>query len=251
MTNPTTQDLQAADVLADLGVRPLDSDEARALDAAGYLVVPRVLDDDGLRAALDRIDELVVEAPAKDPMWRPRETLHLDDLIDEGPAFDAAWRCPAVLAAVAHLLGPDFWVPSLGYRAPSPGHGAQVLHRQSGPVGTTVEHDLVTAIVALVDFRPDNGSTRVIPGSHLVRMAVPDEVGAPHPDEQSVLCQAGDALVFTEHLFHSGTTNRSTLRRHALIARYQRRGTGYGHHAFPIGTATVDRLDDAALLLIP
>ena len=242
-----TTDVETADdLLRTLGVTNLDDEAAAHLDRDGYLVVRDILSSQQLAAVHARIGELLVEAPRKNPMWRPRETLHLDGLFDGGSVFDAAWSSPAVLRTVAHLLGPDFFVSAFGYRAPSPDHGHQDLHRTYEPSGTDdVRHRQVTAIVALVDFTADNGATQVIAGSH--RSARGADGRTPEP----VACPAGGAIVFTEHLLHSGTTNRSAARRDALIVRYDRRGAWSGHHSFEVTTETVDRLGDLALLLVP
>jgi ectoine hydroxylase-related dioxygenase (phytanoyl-CoA dioxygenase family) len=245
----TDTDLETArDLLGTIGVRPLADEAAARLDADGYTMVRDVLTPDQLDAVRTRIDDLLVEAPRRNPMWRPRETLHLDGLLDEGAEFDPVWTSPKILGPTAHLLGPDFWATGLGYRAPSPGHGRQDLHRTFEPdtEGGPVRHGQVTAIVALVDFTPANGATQVITGSHRSRRRA-----AEHRDPEPVACPAGGAIVFTEHLLHSGTTNTSDTRRDALIVRYDRRGITTGYHAFEVTTETVDRLGDLALLLVP
>jgi ectoine hydroxylase-related dioxygenase (phytanoyl-CoA dioxygenase family) len=244
-----TTDVETAEgLLASLGVRPLAPEAAERLDADGYTVVRDVLTPEQLDAVRARIAELLVEAPTKDPMWRPRETLHLDGLLDGGDAFDPVWTSPKLLAPVAHLLGPDFWVSGLAYRAPSPGHGHQDLHRafEPGNDPDTLRHRQVTAIVPLVHFTGPNGATQVVSGSHRsTRRGLDGRTAEPLP------CPVGGAIVFTEHLLHSGTTNHGEERRDALIVRYDRRGRVAAYHAFEVTTATFDRLADLALLLVP
>jgi ectoine hydroxylase-related dioxygenase (phytanoyl-CoA dioxygenase family) len=241
-----TTDLETSTgILAELGARPLSPSIAERLDAEGYTVVERALDAGQVAAVRDRISELLVEAPRRDPMWRPRETLHLERLHDEGPVFDPVWSSPDVLSVAAHLLGPDFWVSACGYRAPSPGHGRQDLHRTFDAPVRPGGHREVTAIVALVDFTVDNGATQVVAGSH----HQPRHAGLPDP--RPVTCRAGDAIVFTEHLLHAGATNHGDERRDALIVRYDRRGAQLGHHPLDVTTSTFDRLGDVGLLLVP
>jgi ectoine hydroxylase-related dioxygenase (phytanoyl-CoA dioxygenase family) len=245
-----SRDLATAEgLLRSLGVEPVDDGRAARIDADGFTVVEGVLSAEQVDTIRRRIGELLVEAPKQNPMWRPRETLHLDGLFDGGEAFDPVWTAPAVLAATAHLLGPDFWASALGYRAPSPDHGHQDLHRTFEPDDeppATVRHLQVTAIVALVDFTDANGATQVVPGSHRSSRRA-----ATHRTPVPVGCGAGSAIVFSEHLLHSGTTNSSDQRRDALIVRYDRRGTTIGHHGLTVTTETVDRLGDRALLLVP
>lgn len=76
---------------------------------------------------------------------------------------------------------------------------------------------VATAIVALVPFTAENGATRVVPGSHR-RIDLQRRSGglSSHPDERTLTCAAGDAFVFSGHLLHSGTPNRSDHERPAL-----------------------------------
>ncbi len=78
----------------------------------------------------------------------------------------------------------------------------------------------------LDDLPPDNGATRVVPGSHrggrLPKDAMADP-GAPHPDEVLVVGQAGTCLVFNSHLWHGGTLNQTAKPRRAIHAAFVRR----------------------------
>lgn len=76
------------------------------------------------------------------------------------------------------------------------------------------------------DFTPNNGATRVIPGSHLVLRPVPKALLQPerrHPDEKLIVAKAGSVLLFNAHLLHSGTRNRSNGSRRALQCQFRAR----------------------------
>ncbi len=70
----------------------------------------------------------------------------------------------------------------------------------------------------LDDFTPDNGATRVVPGSHRAGRAVPRDFSKPldhHPKERVLTGRAGAVALFDGRLWHSGTRNDSRLPRRA------------------------------------
>ncbi|MEA2665708.1 MAG: hypothetical protein QOI11_2652 [Candidatus Eremiobacteraeota bacterium] len=241
---------EAEAILERLGVGPaaLRDDERAALDSAGYVVLDGVLDDAAVAAMRAAVDELLAAA-RRDPTRKHGGTLHLDDVLDAGPAFDPAWTSPRLLAAVAHVLGPDFRLSALGYRGPRPGYGAQALHTDDVPLGAGDPYRVATAIVPLVDFTARNGPTRVVPGSHREPLHdAPTEPDRPYPRERLVTARAGSAIAFNGHLWHSATRNISDERRDSLQIVFRRRG---GSAPGPnVTNATLDRLGAAAFLLL-
>ena len=191
------------------------------LERDGYVVLAGVLDPSEVASMRAAADELLAEA-RRDPLWRGGGTLHLDDVAGV-PAFAPAWQSRRLLEAVWSLLGSGGRATRVHFRAPLPGHGAQVLHADwPEPIAPHCEQ-VATAIVALVDFTEANGATRVIPGSHVFpRVAVPTNPAIAFPGERIVTCRAGDALVFSGHLRHGGTQNRSDARRDSLQMSFSR-----------------------------
>lgn len=182
------------------------------LDRDGYVVVEGALDAAWvaeLRAAFDAAPE------------QRSGTQHV--AIDDGTLEPDAWERlrshPAVLGAAEHLVAPAFHVRDLHGRNPLPGFGQQGLHADWQPLPAGAPFVVVTAIFMLDDFTEDNGPTRVVPGSHLTRRAVPKSLAQPlarHPEERLVVGRAGSALVMNGHLWHSGTENRSSGPRRAV-----------------------------------
>jgi ectoine hydroxylase-related dioxygenase (phytanoyl-CoA dioxygenase family) len=93
-------------------------------------------------------------------------------------------------------------------------------------------HYVATAIAAIDDFTRENGATRVVPGTHrILRLDAPKDHDSPHPLQRVVEMRAGSVLVFSGHLWHSGTRNRSNSRRDALQIIFTRPdGAYYGKH---------------------
>jgi ectoine hydroxylase-related dioxygenase (phytanoyl-CoA dioxygenase family) len=77
----------------------------------------------------------------------------------------------------------------------------------------------------LDDFTPENGATRVVPGTHLQRKLPQDvlpDVFAAHPDQVLITGKAGTVVVMNAHMWHGGTANRTDLPRRALHGFYCR-----------------------------
>jgi hypothetical protein len=233
------------EVLDELGVRPeaLVPQHRTDLDELGFCRLDGFVDTGSVSAILTEIDQQLAGT-------RQGGTLHLKGLLDQSSLFDALWLQPSLLAAVAHLLGPDFQIREMHYRAGTPGHGSQALHMDATDRAGPGQWRVCTAIVALTDFTSVNGATRVVPGSHLDHGFRPTGV-RPHPREVLLTGPAGTCWLFNSHLWHSGTLNQSETPRHAVLTAFHRRHSGptLGAESLP-SHETVLRLGNAAHLLL-
>jgi ectoine hydroxylase-related dioxygenase (phytanoyl-CoA dioxygenase family) len=190
----------------------LDPAQTDALDRDGYVVLPDVLG----HAWLERLRHAFQGAPTQND-----GTQHVT-LTPETPdrdAWEALREHPAILAAAAHVLeGAPLRVRDLHGRNPLPGYGQQGLHADWMPRDTVKPFFVVTAIWMIDDFTPENGATRVVPGSHRITKALAREMAQPaarHPRERIVTGTAGSVLVFNGHTWHSGRKNESRRERRA------------------------------------
>jgi ectoine hydroxylase-related dioxygenase (phytanoyl-CoA dioxygenase family) len=200
-----------ADVLRRCGVRDstLSRQEKEALDRKGYVVFSGIVGD----AWLARLRAAFETAIAQGKRHGAHVQLDMSD-----PAFDLVYTHPKVLAVAQHVLRRPFVTGGVVGRDPVKGQGQQALHADwlRGP---SDPYGMVTMLWLLDDFTPDNGATRIVPGSHLMANALPKRMSQPasrHPEEQQVIAWAGSVLVFNSHLLHSGTRNRSGARRRVL-----------------------------------
>ena len=187
-------------------------------ETLGYVVVEGALDA-GWVAALRRAFE---EAEAQ-----ASGTQHvvIDDATPERQAWERLREHSAVLEAARQVLGESFHVRDLHGRNPLPGFGQQGLHADWMDLARNEPYAILTAIFMLDDFTPENGATRVVPGSHLRRSSVPKPMAQPnahHPDEVTVTGRAGSVLIFNGHTWHSGTKNLSARPRRAAQMVVQR-----------------------------
>ncbi len=226
--------------LYSLGVRDdtLSAGEKRSLDEDGYLPIPGILTLAQVQALRNRLQELEDEEgeDAGKEVHQEDGTDRLANLANKDPLFDQVWANPKVLAAMAHVLEGDLKLSSLNARAALPGHGLQALHcdgsHNSADFAPELKdgrrrYNVCNSIWLLSDFTPENGATRLVPGSHLFGVDPGEgmeDPRAPHPDEILVQGNAGMVFVFNAFTWHGGTVNRSDSPRRALHCYYCRRG---------------------------
>ena len=230
-------DIQTA--LYALGVREdtLTPAEKSSLDQDGYVPLPGILTPAQVEALRTRLQELEEEEgdDAGKEVHQEEGTARLANLVNKDPLFDLIWANTRVLAAMSYVLEGDLKLSSLNARASLPGHGLQALHcdgsmSQPGLApsfeGSRPRYSVCNSIWLLNDFTPENGATRLVPGSHRSGRVPSQEMEdpqAPHPDEILVLGKAGTAFVFNAFTWHGGTVNRSDSPRRALHCYYSRR----------------------------
>jgi len=207
----------------------LTAEERAQLDRDGFVVLPGVLGPAQVDALNARLAALLAEEgeDAGKEVHQEAGTDRLSDLVNKGEEFRACFTHARVLAAVAHVLGADLKLSSLNARIAKPGEGGQHLHADwHGPVEPG-DWRVCNSVWLLDDFTPDNGATRVVPGSHLRRATPQQEMAdpsAPHPNEVTLTAPAGAVVVFNSHLWHGGTLNRTDRPRRAAFAYFCRRG---------------------------
>jgi ectoine hydroxylase-related dioxygenase (phytanoyl-CoA dioxygenase family) len=187
------------------------------LDDDGWLILPEVVNGRAVAAMRDAFERAA--AAQKEAGAREGGTRHvtLDDA-----SFGVAQDEARVLEAVRHVIDRDFGLMNCGGRDPLPGFGQQGLHTDWRARAAWEPYYAATALWLLDDFTPDNGATRLVPGSHR-KGAVPKAFSDPerrHPEEEIVLARAGSVLVFNGHLWHSGTRNRSGGPRRVLQCQF-------------------------------
>lgn len=188
--------------------------ERERLQRDGYAVLRQAIAPewlDGLRAVFDAGVKPADQWPV------PRGVDYRYSLLDDDPGVQAVCRLPQVLAVVGALIAERFFLAQVEGREPLAGRGHQRLHRD---LSARRPGDIANALAYFDDYGPDNGATRLVPGSH---RPLP---GAPEVDfdDESAAIQlsgrAGDILIFDVDLVHAGSLNLSGARRRSILISY-------------------------------
>ena len=203
----------------------MSPEQRQQLDDAGWLVLPGVMDNAFLeeaRAEVERLWEAEGENAGAEFRKEPGAR-RLANLVNKGEIFEQVIVTPIVLECVAHVLGPRLKLSSLNARSTNPYSDAdQPLHADSGAIADDLGYSVCNSVWLLDDFTPENGATRMVPGSHRWRRLPEPEFYAPHPAQQLVLGKAGDVVVMNAHMWHGGTANHTAAPRRAMHVYYTR-----------------------------
>lgn len=143
----------------------------------------------------------------------------LADLVNKGKEFDIFYTHPKVLAGIEFVLGHNFKLSSLNYRAAKPGMGNQKLHVDWKDGIANGKYKVCNSIWLLDDFTEFNGATRVVPGTHkstLLPQDVLENQEATHPEEVKIIAPAGSVIIFNSHVWHGGTQNHTNRLRRSI-----------------------------------
>jgi ectoine hydroxylase-related dioxygenase (phytanoyl-CoA dioxygenase family) len=222
--------MNIAEALYELGVRDdtLTAEEKEQLDRDGYLPLRGLLTQEQVEAIRRRQEELLAEEGdnAGKEVHQETGTDRLSDLINKGEMYHVVITHPKLLAGIAHVLKGDLKLSSLNSRSALPGQGRQGLHADWGRLETPGDYQVCNSVWLLDDFTPDNGATRVVPGSHSSGKMPSDEMANPadpHPNELILQGKAGDVVIFNAHAWHGGTLNRTDNSRRAMHGYFTRR----------------------------
>lgn len=180
--------------------------ESAALACDGYVVLRGALGGDMLEGCRAAFDAGIMPSEHW-PVPRGADWRHAQ--VDLDPHIQATCRHPALLAAMAQVIGAPFFLMQVEGREPCTGNAPQLLHRDGTPDGPAY----AAAMVFLDDYGPDNGATQVVPGSHL---------GGEHDPATAIVVSgvAGDILALDFNVLHGATTNHSGVRRRSLLVSY-------------------------------
>lgn len=185
------------------------------LQEQGYTIIPQLIDPawlEELRAAV--AERLKIEGEHAGAEFRKEaNSQRLANLVDKGETFRRVVSHPELLAAAELVLGPDWKLSSLNYRAAEPhSDSTQPLHCDMGLLPDEKGYAVFNSVWMLDDFTPDNGPTRTVPGSHRSGILPPSS----HPDETVILGRAGDVILMNAHCWHGGTANHTDHPRRSL-----------------------------------
>ena len=197
------------EALYELGMRDdtLSQAEKAHLDREGYVLLPNILSAAQI-ASICRAMAAVYAAEGTGQKDGPAEASYMQNKV---AGLDLCFTHPRVLAAICHVL--DGTIKSFGVhgRPHPPGGEQQALHVDyNGPAPQADCYAVCNSLWMLTEFTPENGATRVIPGTQRSgqdpKEALDDPV-ADHLRQKLLLGEAGTVAVFNSH---SGTAPPAT-----------------------------------------
>ncbi len=207
----------------------LTNEEITFLSVNGYLHLGQLLTTEEVQRINDRLAALMdtegdragAELAESKYIRHPKEegADRLADLVNKGAIFDIFYTHPRVLAGIAAVLGDQFKLSSLNYRAAKPGKGLQKLHVDWKNTVVNQHYKVCNSIWLLDDFTEHNGATRIVPGTHqwttLPEQAMTNAEDK-HPQEIKIIAPAGSVYIFNSHVWHGGTTNETVRDRRSI-----------------------------------
>lgn len=194
---------------------------ARQLRDVGYVVMKEAVPLSQCSQLAEAYDKAVSTAHPDDVSRR--SSTRVQDFVNRGPAFDALYLYGPLLAACCSIIGRPFKLSSLLARTLEPGAPVQPLHQDYEPYDDG--WPMVGFIVMVDDFRPENGATRFVPGSHLTRQVLDQTMNMSVTDNDEALAcgQAGDMILYNGSIWHGHTANRAAMLRRSIQGAYIRR----------------------------
>ncbi len=203
--------------------------EISKLEKEGFLNLGQLLTSDQVEEVNKRISELMTSEgdAAGSELFDSKYIRHpkeegadrLADLVNKGSVFDIFYTHSRVIEAVEAILGSEYKLSSLNYRAAKPGMGNQKLHVDWKNGISDGNYKVCNTIWLLDDFTPHNGPTRIVPGSHKLKILPDEQMEDPflkHPDEILLTAPAGSVIIFNAHTWHGGTQNLTDKPRRSL-----------------------------------
>jgi len=204
----------------------LRSEQVRQLFELGFLILPQLLTAKQLEQITATYDRVMGCGPGAH--FRVGRTTTRRYFVDCVLDFEAVYQHPALLEAVARLIGQPFKLSSLLGRTLRAGSSAQDLHRD---IARDSRDAPMVAFILMIDpFRPDNGATRFVPGSQNWPDGLPEMAGLRAECAGEVLgCgTAGSMIVFNGAVWHGHTANLSSTPRRSVQGYFVQRSAASG-----------------------
>jgi hypothetical protein len=211
--------------------------QIEALKRDGFVYLPGVFTADEISALRNSMDRLEAIPESYDRHQTPEEGGFLNKSINNVFNRDRLYLQyldrsgvieieEAVHGAECHVIGMTAWLVG-------PGRPEQRLHVDWLPLSlpedvladprVKIPVFITTAHYYLDDLYEALGPTQFIPGSHLSGRSPGSETEWHGRTPQSVLCKAGDVVIFRSEVWHRGTANTSDQVRYLLQVHYANR----------------------------
>jgi Phytanoyl-CoA dioxygenase (PhyH) len=232
LNHPELQDVNGASQ-AIATESALSSEAGLALDEHGFVVLPGAVPAGQMEELSDAYDRAVASAASEDMRVGSTST-RVSDFVNRGAEFDSIYVFPPLLAACQRIIGNPFKLSSFVARTVTPCVPAQGLHVDVHR--DSADWPLVGFILMIDAFRPENGATCFVPGSHRWSQA-PAQLDSSCEATVQACGAAGSMLIFNGSAWHGHAANTSDRPRRSLqgafIPRAGRAATAFAARMRP------------------
>ncbi len=200
--------------------------EIAHLDEYGYVVLKEAMSPEQANTLRERSAELAAteKAAGGEHVYFDGRAQRVWNLVNKGRIYEEMIQLPQVLALQEHLLGDDCVLSSFTVNLIGPGATAGGLHVDF-PIGRYPQPSspfafCANTIYVLDDFTPENGATRVVPGSYKRGRSPDPEVE--YEDVIQLDVRKGDIVIIHGATWHSSGANRTERERMILLGFFCR-----------------------------
>ena len=221
-----------------LAARESLEQRVEALEQEGYVFFPGALSGEEVAVLRNTIDRLEARPEEYDRHTDPETygflNKSINNVFNRDPVFLSFLDSPDVIDVVEAAHGPDCHVIGMTAWMTGPGRPDQGIHVDWQPLelpGDVMDDPRVEVpvYISTVHYYLDDlyealGPTQFIPGSHRAgRVPATGESAWRGVEPRSIICSAGDAVLFRCEVWHRGTANTSDRVRYLLQVHYAQR----------------------------
>ncbi|NKB69377.1 MAG: dioxygenase [Candidatus Latescibacteria bacterium] len=220
-----------------LVVQPDLASQVSAVENDGYVYLPGVIGEEQIARLRQTMTHLEPIEASLDKHSTPDDggflNKHVNNAFNRDPLFLDYLDQPGVIEIAEALHGDDCHVIGMTAWLTGPGRPDQSLHTDWLPISlpedvladprVKVPVFITTAHFYLDDLYEELGPTNFVPGSHASGRAPDGETTWQGAGEKSIMCKAGDVVIFRSEVWHRGTANTSQQTRYLLQVHYAKR----------------------------
>ena len=205
---------------------------ATAIQRDGFVYFPGVISPAEiaeLRSVMDRLEEI----PEYFDVARDSWSRSFNNAFNRDEIFIQYLDKPEIIELAEKIHGADCHIIGMTALITGPGRPEQTLHVDYLPVSlpadiledprVNIPAFITTAHFYLCDMYEEFCPTKFVPGSHLSGREPNGDAKWKGAGERSILCNAGDVVMFRSEVWHRGSANTSHQERYSLYVHYARR----------------------------
>jgi ectoine hydroxylase-related dioxygenase (phytanoyl-CoA dioxygenase family) len=212
-------------------------EQVEALERDGYVYLPGVLSQEEIDSLCASMDKLEALPDQFDRHQLPEENGYLNKCINNTFNRDSQYLHlidrPGVIEIEEAIHGQDCHVIGMTAWMTGPGRPEQSLHVDWQPI--SLPADVMTdprvrlpVFITTAHYYLDNvteelGPTQFVPGSHRAGRPPGGDTDWQGTVPHSILCSAGDVIIFRSEVWHRGSANQSDRTRYLVQVHYAMR----------------------------